>query len=182
MGNNWPFHQENLFCAKKTPQKPLLLCAWIWFTWLWKDLDAKPLTPGQLLGCPWKLWGTMLQTTGCLKKTELCQIKHLQNMLVIEEKYLWFLWQIQLYHALNRQFQCFYWALCRYSLVGIQGLERGTKEQEVAQKLMVSQHNSNWNQSHYSRLDWFSGSTGFVTKNHKYFFPITSRICKCFIW
>ena len=27
-----------------------------------------------------------------------------------------------------------------------------------------------------------TGSTGFVTKNHKYFYPITSRICKCFIW
>ena len=27
-----------------------------------------------------------------------------------------------------------------------------------------------------------TGSTGFVTKNHKYFSPITSRICKCFIW
>ena len=26
------------------------------------------------------------------------------------------------------------------------------------------------------------GSTGFVTKNHKYFSPTTSRICKCFIW
>ena len=27
-----------------------------------------------------------------------------------------------------------------------------------------------------------TGSIGFVTKNHKYFSPITSRICKCFIW
>ena len=27
-----------------------------------------------------------------------------------------------------------------------------------------------------------TGSTGFVTKNHKYFSPLTSRICKCFIW
>ena len=27
-----------------------------------------------------------------------------------------------------------------------------------------------------------TGSTGFVTKNHNYFSPITSRICKCFIW
>ena len=27
-----------------------------------------------------------------------------------------------------------------------------------------------------------TGSTGFVTKNHKCFSPITSRICKCFIW
>ena len=65
-------------------------------------------------------------------------------------------WQIQSYHALSRQFQCFYWALGGYSLGGIQGLERGTKEQEVAQKQMVSQDNSNWNQSHYSRLDWFN--------------------------
>ena len=28
--------------------------------------------------------------TGCLKKTEFCQIKHLQILLVIGEKYLWF--------------------------------------------------------------------------------------------
>ena len=27
-----------------------------------------------------------------------------------------------------------------------------------------------------------TGSTGFVTKNQKYFSPITSRICKCFFW
>ena len=28
--------------------------------------------------------------TGCLKKTEFCQIKHLQILLVIGKKYLWF--------------------------------------------------------------------------------------------
>ena len=44
---------------------------------------------------------------------------------------------------------------------------------------MVSQHNSNWNQSHSSRLDWFSW---ICDKNYKYFSSITSRICKCFIW
>ena len=27
-----------------------------------------------------------------------------------------------------------------------------------------------------------TGSTGFFTKNYKYFSPIASRICKCFIW
>ena len=90
------------------------------------------------------------------KKTEFCQIEHLQILLVIGEKYLMIFVAMQLCHALSRQFQCFCWALCRYSLGGIQGLERGTKEQEVAQKQMVSQDNSNWNQSHYSRLDWFN--------------------------
>ena len=90
------------------------------------------------------------------KKTEFCQIDHLEILLVIGEKYLRTLWHIQSDHALSRQFQCFYWALGRYSLGGKQGLERGTKEQEFAQKQMIFQHNSNWNQSHYSRLDWFN--------------------------
>ena len=63
IGNNWLFGQENPFCAKKTPVRRLFLCARIGVTWLWKDLDAKPLTPGQLLGCPWKLWGITLQTS-----------------------------------------------------------------------------------------------------------------------
>ena len=49
--------------VQKTPQKRLFLCAQIWFTWLWKDLDTKQLTPGQLLGWPWKLWGVTLQTS-----------------------------------------------------------------------------------------------------------------------
>ena len=31
-----------------------LLC----FVWLWKELEAKLLTPGQLLGCHWKLLAT----------------------------------------------------------------------------------------------------------------------------
>ena len=65
-------------------------------------------------------------------------------------------WQIQSYHALSQQFQGFCWVLGGYSLGGIEGLERGTKEQEVAHEQMVSQHNSNWNQSHYSRLYWLN--------------------------
>ena len=35
--------------CQKTPQKRLFLCARIWVTWLWKDLDAKPLTAGVAL-------------------------------------------------------------------------------------------------------------------------------------
>ena len=45
IGKNWPFGQENKFCAKKTPQNQLFLCARIGVTWLLKDLDAKRLTP-----------------------------------------------------------------------------------------------------------------------------------------
>ena len=118
----------------------------------------------------------MIYNTGCIKKTEFCQIEHLQILLVIGEKYLWFLWQIQSYHALSRQFQCFYWALGVYSLGGIQGLERGTKEQEVEQKQLVCQHNSNRNQSHYFRLYWLNW---ICHEKSQYFSSITIRICKC---
>ena len=31
-------------------------------TSLWEDLEAKLLTPGQLLGYPWKVWGITVQT------------------------------------------------------------------------------------------------------------------------
>ena len=48
---------------QKTPHVCLFWWTRIWITWLWKDLDAKPLTPGQLLGWPWKLWGITLQTS-----------------------------------------------------------------------------------------------------------------------
>ena len=49
--------------VQKYPQKWLFWCARIWVTWLWKDLDARPLTSGHFLGCPWKLWGITLQTS-----------------------------------------------------------------------------------------------------------------------
>ena len=62
-GNNWRFGRENRFCAKKTPLKRLFLCARFGVTWLWKDLEAKRLTPVQLLGWPWKLWGITLRTS-----------------------------------------------------------------------------------------------------------------------
>ena len=32
-------------------------------TSLWEDLEAKLLTPGQLLGYPWKVWGITVQTS-----------------------------------------------------------------------------------------------------------------------
>ena len=41
----------------------LFLCARIWVTSLWKALDAKQLTPGQLQAYPWKLWGITVQTS-----------------------------------------------------------------------------------------------------------------------
>ena len=34
-----------------------------WKGWLWRVLDAKPMTPGRLLGPPWKLWGITVQTS-----------------------------------------------------------------------------------------------------------------------
>ena len=56
----WP---GKLILCKKTPQNRLFWWTQNWFTWLWKDLDAKLLTPGQLVGCPWKLWGTKIERT-----------------------------------------------------------------------------------------------------------------------
>ena len=53
---------KSILC-QKTRQKRLFLCARIGVTWLCKDLDAKRLTPGQLLGCTWKLWGMTLPTS-----------------------------------------------------------------------------------------------------------------------
>ena len=44
IGKNWPFGQENLF-RPKAPQNGLFWWTRIWVTWLWKALDAKPLTP-----------------------------------------------------------------------------------------------------------------------------------------
>ena len=38
----------------------------------------------------WDTFSGKMNPTGCLKKTGLCQIKHLQILLVIGEKYLWF--------------------------------------------------------------------------------------------
>ena len=53
---------KSILC-KETPHFCLFWWTRIWVTWLWKDLDAKRLTPGQLLGWPWKLWGITLQTS-----------------------------------------------------------------------------------------------------------------------
>ena len=63
IGKKLTVWQGKLILCQKTHQKRLFLCARIGVTWLWKDLDAKPLTAGQLLGCPWKLWGITLQTS-----------------------------------------------------------------------------------------------------------------------
>ena len=52
---------RKIYFVQKTPQIWLFWCARIWVTWIWKALDAKPLTPGQPLGCTWKLWGLTLQ-------------------------------------------------------------------------------------------------------------------------
>ena len=36
---------------------------YIGFSQLWEGLEAKLLTPGQLLGYPWKVWGITVQTS-----------------------------------------------------------------------------------------------------------------------
>ena len=55
--------QENWSFAKKTPQNCLFWCTRIWVAWLWKALDGKRLTPGQLQAYPWKLGGMTVQTS-----------------------------------------------------------------------------------------------------------------------
>ena len=77
IGNNWPFGQENRFCAQKHLNIRLFWWTRIWVTWLWRDLDAKRLTQGQLLGWPWKVWGITLQTSyvGSVTKNQRCYKK-----------------------------------------------------------------------------------------------------------
>ena len=54
----WP---GKFVLSKKIPQSGLFLCARIWVTWLWKALDAEPVTPGQLQWYPWNLTGMTAQ-------------------------------------------------------------------------------------------------------------------------
>ena len=56
----WP---GKFVLSKKTPQNGLFWWTQIWVTELWKALDAKRLTPGQLEAYPWKLWGMAVQTS-----------------------------------------------------------------------------------------------------------------------
>ena len=56
----WP--GKSIFCKIK-PQNSRFWWTRSWVIWFWKDLDAKLLIPGQLLGCPWKLLGITLQTS-----------------------------------------------------------------------------------------------------------------------
>ena len=53
----WP--GKLIFVTKKR------LKSWTTFRigWLWRVLEANQVTPGQLLGCPWRLWGLMVQTS-----------------------------------------------------------------------------------------------------------------------
>ena len=46
---------KSILCQKHL-KKRLFLCARTGATWLWKDLDPKQLTPGQLLGAPEHTW------------------------------------------------------------------------------------------------------------------------------
>ena len=49
-------------CSKKTTENSVFLRQNMGITSLWEDLEAKLLTPGQLLGNPWKVWGITVQT------------------------------------------------------------------------------------------------------------------------
>ena len=56
----WP---GKLILSKKTPKKRVFWRRFFGITSLWEDLEAKLLTPGQLLGYPWKVWGITVQTS-----------------------------------------------------------------------------------------------------------------------
>ena len=56
----WP---GKLISSKKTPKNSVFWRQEIGITSLWEDLEAKLLTPGQLLGYPWKVWGITVQTS-----------------------------------------------------------------------------------------------------------------------
>ena len=52
-----------LFFFQKTPKNCHFWWQGIWVTWLWEEVYAKLLGLGQLLGCPWKVWGITVQTS-----------------------------------------------------------------------------------------------------------------------
>ena len=68
----WQFHSHQgpllynsvgrVYRTKKTPTNRIFQQTKIGNTPLWKDLEDKPLTPGQLPGYPWNLWGITVQT------------------------------------------------------------------------------------------------------------------------
>ena len=60
MSTVWP---GKFIKSKKQPQKGLFKRQGIWVSWLWEELYAKLLAPGQLLGYPQKLWGMTAQTS-----------------------------------------------------------------------------------------------------------------------
>ena len=49
--------------SKKYPGKHRKSWTTFQIGWLWRALEAKLMTPGQLLGYPWKLWGKTVQTS-----------------------------------------------------------------------------------------------------------------------
>ena len=56
----WP---GKLISSKKKPKNNVFWRQEIGITSLWEDLEAKLLTPGQLLGYPWKVLGIKVQTS-----------------------------------------------------------------------------------------------------------------------
>ena len=50
-----------LFFYKKSPKYGLFRATRFWLSWLWKELEAEPVTSGQHLGHPWNVWDITLQ-------------------------------------------------------------------------------------------------------------------------
>ena len=58
-----PFGRKKIYFVQKTPRIGIFERTKISITSLWEDLEAKLLTPGNVLGHPWKPWGITAQTS-----------------------------------------------------------------------------------------------------------------------
>ena len=61
IGRKWTVLPEKIIFYKKWPKKPLFRADTIQVMSLWRELEAKPVTSGQLLGHPWNVWDITLQ-------------------------------------------------------------------------------------------------------------------------
>ena len=61
IGRKWTVWPEKIIFYWKRPKNPLFRGDTIQVMSLWRELEAKPVTSGQLLGHPWNVWDITLQ-------------------------------------------------------------------------------------------------------------------------
>ena len=99
----WP---GKLISSKKTPKNSVFWRQEIGITSLWEDLEAKLLTPGQLLGYPWKLWGITAQ----LASSTSTRRNHFQK--AVKNTLIWLFYKNKQTWQIGRNwFQNLIWAL-----------------------------------------------------------------------